>query len=64
MYVDMYIHTSYFICGKLTFDCTKWPQYEADHWPPSSAKAMNGWRYTSTPMYALEACTGAILLLP
>ena len=42
MYVDTYIHVSYFVCGKLTFDYTKWPQYEADHLPPSSAKAMKG----------------------
>jgi len=42
MYVGMYIHISYFVCGKLTFDYTKWPHYEADHLPPSSAKAMKG----------------------
>jgi len=40
MYVGMYIHISYFLCGKLTFDYTKWPHYEADHLSPSSAKAM------------------------
>jgi len=39
MYVEMYIHISYFVCGKLSFDYSKWPQYEADHLPPSSAKA-------------------------
>ena len=42
MCVDMYVHISYFICGKLTFDYTKWPQYEADQLPSSGAKAMNG----------------------
>jgi len=42
VYVDMYIHISYFICGKLTFDYTKWPQYEADQLLSSGAKAMNG----------------------
>jgi len=39
MPVDMYIHISYFVCGKLSFHYTKWPQYEADHLPPSSFKA-------------------------
>jgi hypothetical protein len=33
----------------------KWPGYEADHSPPSSAKVKNAWSYTSTPQYAFMA---------
>jgi hypothetical protein len=29
----------------------KWHWCEADHSPPSSVKAKNAWRYTSTPQY-------------
>jgi len=33
----------------------KWPRREADHWPPSSAKAKNEWSYTFTPPYIFMA---------
>ena len=37
---------------------------EDDHWPPSSAEVKNEWHYTSTPSYALMACTGTTSPLP
>jgi hypothetical protein len=33
----------------------KWPGREDDHSPPSSAKIMNKWIYTSTPLYVFVA---------
>jgi len=29
----------------------KWPECEADHWPPFSAKVKNAWSYASIPPY-------------
>jgi len=33
----------------------KWQGREADHLPPSSAKVVNAWSYTSTPQYTFMA---------
>jgi hypothetical protein len=32
----------------------KWPEREADHLPPSSAKVKNAWSCTSTPLIHLH----------
>ena len=40
------------------------PGNEADHWPLSSAKVKNKWRYYLCTPYAIMQCTGTKLLLP
>jgi hypothetical protein len=34
---------------------------QIDHCPPSNAKFMNAWSYTSCPLYVFMACTGTTL---
>jgi hypothetical protein len=45
------------------FPEVKRPGREGDNSPPSNAEVKNKWSFTSTPPYALMACTGTTLPL-